>query len=201
MKKENSNMENWLLISVKITVAIFLIATPVKADLNSGNAEISGVKFPLSYSIEKKKLTLRGYAVLNYMYVIKAYAGAFYLEEGKGRADALGKSARILELEYFRNIKGEDFAEATEVMIKKNVTPARYQAMKERVDRFNSLYRDVKPGDRYRALYIPGRGTSLYHNNRLISTTKGDDFAFAFFSVWLGKNPIDKNFRSILLGK
>lgn len=163
-----------------ITAAILITASHAFA---SDSVEISGVKFPASYTHENRNLTLRGYAVLNYMYVIKAYAGAFYLEEGKSRADALGRSARVLELEYFRNIKGEDFATATEAMIKKNVTPAQYQAMKDRVDRFNSLYRDVKPGDRYRALYIPGRGTFLYHNNRLISTTEGDDFSFAFFSV------------------
>ncbi len=186
---------------MKITAALFIIILTTAHTRGADTVEIEGVKFPLSYTHENRKLTLRGYAVLNYMYIIKAYAGAFYLEEGKVRADSLGKSARILELEYFRNIKGEDFAEATEVMIKKNVTPAQYQAMKDRVDKFNSLYRDVKPGDRYRAIYIPGKGTSLYHNNRLISTTGGDDFAFAFFSVWLGKNPIDINFRSKLLGK
>jgi len=198
MKKQNSNTINTFLQVMKITAAIFILASYTYA---SDSVEISGVKFPASYTHESRNLTLRGYAVLNYMYVIKAYAGAFYLEEGKIRAEALGRSARVLELEYFRNIKGEDFATATDAMIKKNVTPAQYQAMKDRVDRFNSLYRDVKPGDRYRALYIPGRGTALYHNNRLISTTEGDDFAFAFFSVWLGKNPIDENFRSKLLGK
>ena len=174
---------------MKITAALFIIILTTAHTRGADTVEIEGVKFPLSYTHENRKLTLRGYAVLNYMYIIKAYAGAFYLEEGKVRADSLGKSARILALE------------ATEVMIKKNVTPAQYQAMKDRVDKFNSLYRDVKPGDRYRAIYIPGKGTSLYHNNRLISTTGGDDFAFAFFSVWLGKNPIDINFRSKLLGK
>ncbi len=93
---------------MKITAVIFILASHTYA---SDSVEISGAKFPASYTHENRNLTLRGYAVLNYMYVIKAYAGAFYLEEGKGRADALGRSARVLELEYFRNIKGEDFAE------------------------------------------------------------------------------------------
>ena len=65
---------------MKITAGIFILASHTYA---SDSVEISGVKFPASYTHENRNLTLRGYAVLNYMYIIKAYAGAFYLEEGK----------------------------------------------------------------------------------------------------------------------
>ncbi len=178
-----------------IFVFILLISVP------SNSAEISGVKFNTEYIHKDKKLTLRGYSVLNYMYVIKAYAGAFYLEEKNPISESLGKNARILELEYFQNIKAVDFSFATAEMIKKNISSEEFIKMEERVKKFNSLYRDVKPGDRYRVLYIHGEGTFLYYNGVLLGTVGGEDFAFGFFSIWLGKNPIDKKFKAELLGE
>ncbi|MEJ2519407.1 MAG: chalcone isomerase family protein [Desulfuromonadales bacterium] len=55
-------------------------------------------------------------------------------------------------------------------------------------------------GDRYRLIYRPGTGTELRLNDRRLGTIPGDDFAVAYFSLWLGEQPIDKRFRDRLLG-
>jgi hypothetical protein len=50
------------------------------------------------------------------------------------------------------------------------------------------------------ALYLPDEGTTLSRNGESLGSIPGDDFARAVFSIWLGANPIDKNFRDLLLG-
>ena len=67
---------------------------------------------------DNKKLNLIGVGLLRY-WGFKAYTGAFYLEEGTPINDALSDTAKRIELEYFRSIKGKDFGPATNKSIVK----------------------------------------------------------------------------------
>ena len=187
----------------KFKSAIYIMILPVIISVTSDlrSAEIDGVYFNDEYTAGGKKLNIRGYAILNYMLVIKAYAGALYMENGTPSSSALGETPRILELYYFHKISAEDFRESTIEMIKRNTTDGEFGIISERLNRFNSFYRGVKPGDRYRAEYIPGRGTTLYLNGTPLGTIQGNDFSKAFFSIWIGRDPIDKKFRDRLLGR
>lgn len=182
-----------------IYAIILLLLLPVASDLRS--AEIDGVYFNDEYSAGNRKLNIRGYAILNYMLVIRAYAGALYMENGIPASSVLGETTRVLELYYFHKISAEDFRVSTVEMIKRNTTVEGFGKISERLNTFNTLYRDVKPGDRYRAEYIPGRGTTLYLNGRPLGGVPGNDFSKAFFSIWIGRDPIDRKFRDKLLGR
>jgi len=153
-------------------------------------------------TIDGYLLTLRGTGVLRYMVFIKAYQGAFYLQEGKTADQALDeRAARCLVLHYLQEIRAEDFAAATKEMIKKNVSPDRFASLVPKIEKFNGFYRDIAPGDRYTAAYIPGGGTRLWLNDKLLGRVEGAAFASAFFAIWIGDHPIDKTFRDRMLGK
>lgn len=153
-------------------------------------------------SIDGHILSLRGTAMLRYMVFIKAYKGAFYLQEGKTADQATApQSARCLVLHYFQAIEAGDFAEATREMIKKNLSPDRFSALLPKIEEFNALYRDINPGDRYTAAYTPENGTRLWFNDKLLGGVKGAAFAAAFFAIWIGENPIDETFRDRMLGR
>jgi len=68
------------------------------------------------------------------------------------------------------------------------------------IDYHNSLYEDVRPGDRYSLTYIPGKCTELALNGKTKGIIKGADFASALFSMWLGEYPMNKSFKKQLLG-
>ncbi|MFZ5562539.1 MAG: chalcone isomerase family protein [Thermodesulfobacteriota bacterium] len=176
-----------------LSTLIFCAATGLYA------AQINGAVFEKESYINQKRLTLRGAGLLRYLVVIKAYAGAFYLDEDLPPDRALDDAARRLVLHYFHAIPADGFAKATTTMIEKNVTPAQFARMAPRIDQMNALYRDVAPGDRYTATYIPGTGTELALNGRSLGTVPGADFSRAFFSIWIGAHPIDKGFRNDLL--
>lgn len=179
-----------------ISALLALLFIPVSA------VGIERYSFQEQKNIGGYELTLRGSGVLRYMVFIQAYEGALYLQEGKTADQVLDeKAARLLLLHYFHGIRAEDFADATTEMIRKNVSPDRFSALAPKIEQFNRLYRDVRPGDRYTASYIPGTGTSLSLNDDLLGTIEGGEFSAALFSVWLGERPIDKTFRDRLLGK
>jgi hypothetical protein len=163
---------------------------------------IENASFPPRKNVDGYELTLRGSGVLRYMFIIRVYEGALYLQEGKMTDQALeDTTARLLELHYFRQIDASDLADATTEMIKRNLSPNRFSSLYPKIEKFNRYYRDVRPGDHYTSVYVPGVGTSLSLNGELLGIIEGGDFAAAFFAIWLGEKPVDSTFRDHLLGK
>jgi hypothetical protein len=161
--------------------------------------EIEGIKFRKSFKSEGKILRLTGVGLLRY-WGFKAYTGALYLEEGAPIDSVLADTAKRIELEYFRAIKGKDFGPATDKSIAKNVDAQTYERLRPQIDYHNSLYEDVQPGDRYSLTYIPDRGTELALNGEPKGIIEGAEFAQAVFSIWLGPKPINNSFKKQILG-
>ena len=180
-----------LIISTRV---VGMLALPVNA------AEVEGIYYAESYMADTKKLNLIGVGLLRY-WGFKAYTGAFYIEDGAPINDALSDSAKRIELEYFRSIKGKDFGPATNKSIAKNVDSKTFERLRSRIDYHNSLYEDVQPGDRYALTYVPGKGTELSLNGEPKGSIGGSDFAAAVFSIWLGPKPISKSFKKQILGQ
>jgi hypothetical protein len=163
------------------------------------SAEVEGTKFSKVYMAEGKNLRLTGAGLFRY-WGFKAYTGAFYLEEGATVESVLSDTAKRIELEYFRAIKGKDFGPATDKSIAQNVDSQIYERLRTQIDYHNSLYEDVQPGDRYSLTYIPGKGTELALNGEAKGIIEGAEFARAVFSIWLGPRPINNTFKKQILG-
>ncbi|MEZ4602708.1 MAG: chalcone isomerase family protein [Desulfobacterales bacterium] len=134
------------------------------------------------------------------MLFIKAYVGAFYLEKGISSSDALTDAPPAGPALFSRDSGGR-FCNRHHGNDQKNVSYSRFRALQPEIAQLNALYKDVKPGDEYRATYIPGIGTELALNGTVLGVVPGAEYSAAFFSIWIGKNPIDKGFRNNLLGK
>jgi hypothetical protein len=134
------------------------------------------------------------------MVFIKDYVAAFYLPEAVRPEEALAGVPKHLEIEYFHAITAADFAKATRSGIARNVSMTAYDRLKPAVEELNTLYRDVKPGDRYSLTYVPGTGTELRLNGTPLGTVAGADFAAGLFAIWLGPVPLDEGLKRTLLG-
>ncbi len=163
-------------------------------------AVIENVRFDSAYEAQGVRLELQGTGLFRYMKFIKAYVGALYHEEGLGPEDILADRPKRLEVEYFHALKGEDFGKVTERFMARNVDAETLDRIRPQVDYHNSLYRDVRPGDRYALTYIPGRGTELSLNGDALGIIAGAEFAAALFAMWLGDDPMDADFKRQLLG-
>ena len=161
---------------------------------------IEDVTFADTYDAGQTKLVLHGAGVLR-RYVWKGYVAALYLEDGATPETVLSDIPKRLELEYFRSIEGPDFGKAADKVLAENFPGEVIAPLRERLDRINRFYRDVKPGDRYALTYLPRRGTELSYNGKPLVLIEGADFASAYFAIWLGRNPIDKPLKEQLLRK
>jgi len=177
-------------------IVLLIMASPSFASVT---VEVNGVRFDRTADAMEQRLYLHGAGLLKYMVFINAYAGALYLPETVKSDHVLKPVPKQLVLEYFHNIKGEDFANATRKKIADNVTEAQANVLRSRIDDLAALYRDVKPGDRYALTYVPGEGTMLSLNGETLGSIPGDDFSSAVFAIWLGDNPIDHRFKNQLL--
>jgi len=180
-----------------------IVATLCMATLNAkvgAAAELEGVHFEDQVRAEDVRLRLSCVGLLRYKLFIKAYVAALYLGDGADAGDVLADVPKRLELSYFWSISGADFGKAGDQILAQNVDAKTAAALRPRLDRINSWYRDVKPGDRYSLTYVPGSGTELALNGNRLGIIDGADFASAYFRIWLGDTPIDTRLRDQLLG-
>lgn len=129
--------------------------------------------------------------------VFRVYDGAFFRERGVN-GDRL--YAKHLELLYHTDISADRIIQGGNAILRRNVFAEQMAALQDRIDTINSAFRDVTRGDRFSLTFIPGTGTQLRFNGELLATIPGDDFAQAYFQIWLGDDPISDSFRDRLLG-
>jgi hypothetical protein len=179
-------------------VILTLCALALGAEWSHARSE-EKVVFDESYSASGTTLPLRNAALLRYLKVIRAYVAALYLPEGLPSSDALEDVPKRLELSYLVSIKGSDFGKGAAPVLERNLGAEQLAGLRARIDRINTAYRDVRPGDRYSLTYQPGRGTELALNGTPLVTIEGADFAAAYFGIWLGREPIDEKLKRDLL--
>ena len=190
----------WHRAALALTV-LAAVSTPW-ASGRAQAAQIEGIRFADELRLgphDETELTLHGLGLLRFRLVLRGYVAALYLEPDVSPTRVLDDVPRRLEIEYFWGIGAEGFAAATNEGIEQNVSPEQWRSLQPRIRRFNTLYLDVKPGDRYALTYLPGRGTELALNGTVLGSVEGADFASALFSIWLGKQPFDASLKQQLL--
>jgi hypothetical protein len=184
-------------VTAVIGLTLAFSSTPHAALANTG---AEGALFDDVVVRYQKELKKTGTGMLRYMRVFKVYNAAFYLESGASVDEVLDDKAKRFEVSYLRSFSGEDFGDATYKALRKSIPEPEIDRLRPRIEYHNSLYESVQPGDRYAVTYIPGRGTELARNGKLVGVIEGADFAAALFSIWVGENPIDPDFKNALLG-
>lgn len=182
-------------------LSVFLglvLAFPVEARIGR-DIEIKGVRFDGAARVASEQVPLRGATLCRY-WGFKVYTAAFYTTpEARSLNEILGPAPKRLVLYYNRNIDRDDIIEASEHALKEN-PQVNLPALRQRLNRMYSWYENVREGDRFQLDYVPGQGSSLYFNGRLKGTIEGEDFARAFFGIWLSDHSLDEDYRDRLLG-
>ncbi len=180
-----------------LTACVFFVALFLGTAADA--ATIEGVTFADRYQAGTTTLMLNNVGLLRYRVIFKGYVAALYLGEGVRPEQVLTDVPKRLELEYFWSIAGPDFGKAAEKILADNFPAAQITSFRSRLDRLNTLYENVKPGDRYALTYIPGVGTELALNGKPKGIIEGADFAAAYFAIWLGAKPLDASLKAQLL--
>jgi hypothetical protein len=114
-------------------------------------------------------------------------------------ADQRGQSGFALDLSYLRSLKAADITKSTiDEMQRLGVSEANRSAWGKKLD---GIFPNVVSGSSLTAIHVPGRGTVFLHNGKPAGEIAGDDFAKAFFSIWLDPKTAAPKLRTALIGQ
>lgn len=167
--------------------------------LVAGTANASRETFDPGLSLDGSRLALRGSGTAYYARIFRVYDAALYAPAGAPLSEIVaGHAPRCLVIAYRRAVARDLIVTAAiTVLTRQGVA---LPTLQDRLDRLHAAYRDVHEGDRYTLCHAPGSETRLLLNGRELARIRGDDFATAYFGIWLRDGAISEGLRTTLLG-
>ena len=169
----------------------------------SQSRTVAGVSFKDKIVTSKGIIYFNG-AGLREKYTIDLYVSALYLKnqtiEGTkvvNRDEPMAISIVIIS----KRVTRDKFTESVESGFKKSCGPT-IGLVRDRIDEFkNILSAPFSIDDKIDLIYLPGIGTQVKKNGKLIGTIKGLDFKKALFGIWFGDKPADGGLKDDMLGR
>jgi hypothetical protein len=168
-----------------------------------GNAEeIGGINMPESLKTGQSTLMLNGAGVRE-KFFLDLYVGGLYLKEKSADPGAIieADEPMAIRLHIISSlITSKKMEKATREGFK-NATGGNIEPIKVQVEEFISVFKEeIKEGDIYDLIYVPGKGVEVSKNNHHRSTIKGLPFKKAMFGIWLSDKPAQKSLKMAMLG-
>lgn len=164
---------------------------------------INGVTLPAGIKAGTTDLVLNGGGIRKKLF-FKVYTGGLYVTaKSKNAADIIdADKATAFRLTITSGvINSNNFSEAIEEgfgkSMKGNTAP-----LKAKIDALIATFKseEIKEGDMFELVYVPGEGVRASKNGKLKTTIAGLDFKKALFGIWLGTDPVDADLKAGLLG-
>jgi hypothetical protein len=154
--------------------------------------------FAPAVALGSEDLPMRGSGTAYYARLFRVYEAALYAPPGSRAAELVaGAAPRCLLLEYRRPVTRDIIVTAADTVLERQAVAV--APLKARLDQLNAAFRDVDAGDRYQLCHAPGGDTRLSLNGEELTRIPGDDFAAAYFGIWLRDGAISEELRSALL--
>ncbi len=163
---------------------------------------IAGVDVADSILLEDgSRLQLNGAGVRSKFFV-KVYVGALYLQEVTADAeDAITMPGpKQVRMHFvYDEVARKKITAGWDDGFESNLSQDAFQDLSSRLDRFNSLFEDMRAGEEIVLTYIPARGTRVQIKGQDRGVIEGKDFAQALLRVWLGEEPADSGLKRAML--
>lgn len=109
-----------------------------------------------------------------------------------------GAAPFVLELRYARSLQGSRIAEASVEQMEK-VGAGSAEQRKAWLQAMTGLFPDIRKHDRLAGRYEPGQGVRFFLNGAPLGGQLDDEFAQAFFAIWLSPRTTAPSLRAALL--
>lgn len=185
-----------LLQTVTILSLLLAVAAPASAN------ECEGVELSNAVRVDGQPLVLNGMGVREAtVFNVNVYVAGLYLEHRSRDANTILSTdqRRRLVLRFVRDVSASDIREAFTSGFRQNAG-AQASALSARIATLNGYMADMSDGGTLQFTYVPGTGLEVKVGNRVRGTIEGEDFARAFFSIWLGSSPPNGGLKTGLLG-
>ena len=162
---------------------------------NGVAASNRGIEYRDDITIDGKALSLEGIGLLKWKFLVNVYLVGFYKPEQVPVAQVLEDIPKRLEYYFFVDMKASDFQDTGFQLMAGNVGEEKARSLVKELEELNSLYRDVKAGQRYTLTYLPGKGVEMALDGKVLGLVQGAEFAAAYFAIWLGPDPVSKTLQ------
>jgi hypothetical protein len=164
--------------------------------------DCQGVNFPEQAQVNGSTLRLNGLGLRQATFLkVNVYVAALYVANVSSDAQTLlgSNTPKELILHFLHSVSDDELKKAWEEGFEHNAK-AQLPALQERIAMLKSWMVDMKSGQRLTFTHKPGAGIQVDVNGTMKGMIKGDDFAIAFLSIWLGPHPPNADLKSGLLG-
>lgn len=140
---------------------------------------------------------LSGSAILRH-YGRPVYSAKLFIDPGTFSPEDLTRESFALDFEYRKACEGRAIAQAvaTQMNDMGNAGTTQIGAWQHTLQR---LLPDIGTDDHLTAVFWPGRGTGFFRNGEWLGDIPGNDFAKAYFGLWLDDTSTMPGMRQQLL--
>ncbi|HXV77628.1 MAG TPA: chalcone isomerase family protein [Candidatus Polarisedimenticolaceae bacterium] len=162
--------------------------------------EVAGVAMPDAVTVDGVELTLNGIGLREKLWV-DVYVAGLYLERASDDARQIidSEQTKQLQMQFVYKVGKQKLTGAWTAGLEAN-QPNRFVELTEQLNRLNAMMDDVADGDVMRFTTRPGQGLRVEVKGVDKGLIEGDEFARAFWSIFLGDKPPTEKLKSGLLG-
>ena len=187
----------------KVGLLVALIGMMWCSSLQTRATELAGIELPDQIEVLGKSLFLNGLGIREGgVDRLRVYVAGLYLEKKtkNHRRVLRSKKAKRLVLKFLISVQIRSILDAWEEGFQKQAGD-KMALFRDRVDQLKDWMVPVSRGDSYEFTYKPNKGIEVVVKGKKMGFIPGDDFAKAFFSIWLGNPPLNYRLRNHLVGR
>jgi hypothetical protein len=167
--------------------------------------EVAGIELPEQATLETggTPLLLNGAGIRKKLF-FSIYLASLYLPNRTTEASTIletDQASRVQMDMLYSEVEKEKLVSAWNDGFEANHSVEELTLLKERVDRFNGMFKTLVAGDQVLLDYLPGTGTRVIINGTQQGVVPGHDFNQALLKIWLGESPVTKSLKRDLLGQ
>lgn len=153
---------------------------------------------------ERPELRLNGASLRELYLLVETYVGGLYLEEPSTDPQAILNSEthkRMVFHVMLKRVGARRIANALQDALVVNITEEEHRNLEKQLGQMMSYFNGkMHAGEQAYFDYIPGKGTRVTINNEVKGIIPGKDYFRALLSIWIGDNPVGRDFKDDILG-
>lgn len=153
---------------------------------------------------ERPELRLNGASLRELYLLVETYVGGLYLEEPSTDPQAILNSEthkRMVFHVMLKRVGARRIANALQDALVVNITEEEHRNLEKQLGQMMSYFNGkMHAGEQAYFDYIPGKGTRVTINNEVKGVIPGKDYFRALLSIWIGENPVGRDFKDDILG-
>lgn len=184
----------------KVTSALLLSLALVGS---ASAVTVEGVDVPEQLAANDSKLVLNGAGVRS-KWFLDLYVGSLYVPQNQSDAKAIinADEPQAIRLNIISGMITSDKMTSATLEGFESSTNGNTAPVQAEIDKFMNVFKEeIKEGDVFELVYVPGEGTQVYKNGEKKDTIAGMPFKKALFGIWLSDEPAQDDLKAAMLGK